>query len=106
MNMIRETTDTGEEIYKIVQRFSVGIVEEQERAIMEIVNDITGERGITISKTKLLDLLDRDEAKPLTVVNYMCRCPKCGKRVNPGTNSYHGLREFHCIECGQKLKRY
>lgn len=105
MEMIRETTDTGEEIYKLVQRFSVGLVEEQERAIMAVVNDITGEHGFTISKTKLLDLLDRDEAKSMKF-GVDSRCPRCDKRVKPGLPEYRGLREFHCIECGQKLKRY
>lgn len=58
-----------------------------------------------IDGIKLIELMDRDEAKRMKF-GVSSQCPRCGKRVKPGLPEYHGLREFFCIKCGQKLKRF
>ncbi len=105
MNLITENDENGNTVFKAVASFSVKIVEDQECVIMATVNEALGHTGYTIGKKKLVDLLKRDNAIPMSFRGNISVCPNCDKRVNIGLPIYHGLREFYCIHCGQRFRR-
>lgn len=96
MRTITDIDENGNTVYKLVDSFSARVVEDQERAIMSAVDQALGNTGYTIGKKQLIELLDRDNEKPVIFGREYARCPKCCSAL------YNPLSKF-CNYCGQRV---
>lgn len=96
MKSIIDIDENGNTIYKLISSISAKVVEDQERVIMSAVDEALGDTEYTISKKKLIDLMDRDNEKPVKFGRECTRCPKCHSVID------NTLSKF-CNYCGQRV---
>jgi predicted RNA-binding Zn-ribbon protein involved in translation (DUF1610 family) len=101
------------DIYSIMHRFRVEIVEQQDEMIIQAIRKIGGKRfkQITIDKHKVVEALGKSVKQPVLNEEYWWRCPNCKKYavnkampalVPPGLISTI-LFNNYCPNCGHAL---
>lgn len=96
MRTITEIDENGNTVLKMISSFSARVVEDQERAIMSAVDEALGHTEYTIGKKKLIELIDRDNEKPVKFGREYAYCPKCGRALDDPYGNF-------CKYCGQRV---
>lgn len=96
MRTITDIDENGNTVLKIISSISARVVEEQERVIMSAIDEALGDTEYTIGKKKLVDLLDRDNEKPVKFGKKYAYCPKCHCVINDHLSKF-------CNNCGQRV---
>jgi len=96
MRTITDIDENGNTVLKMISSFSARVVEDQERAIMSAVDEAIGHTEYTIGKKKLIELIDRDNEKPVKFGREYAYCPKCNSALDNPISKF-------CNYCGQRV---